>query len=511
MLKRLLSGASAMIVGQFLNIASNLLLVPLFLTVWSSGIYGEWLALSSVVAYFSVTDLGMNSAAVNAMTAAYARGDLDHYSRLQGSAMAFYLGMAASLSVAFGLFGIIAPVPAWIGIHQIRPQIAGWALWLLAVRFLWQMPAAQICNIYRTMGNLAATQWLANIRDLGILGVTLLVLAFRGGVLSLAGWSLVPMLLVTGGAAFALRRSHWTLLPVLGFASWKCIQELLGLSVYFGLIMLCMALTIQGPIVLAAKTLGGTAVALLVTTRTVANVVRQVIGTLNNTLWPELTRMDAIGDSAALQASHRSLVAGSTALCAAFAGALWFEGENVLVLWTRGRLLPDVWLLRLFLVAIVLQAPWSASSMFAVASNRHRRLAGCYLASAVVAIGLVSVLIRRCGLLSIPIGICAGEAVACYHFVIKDSCETIGENYREYAVRLWVGVAATTATVWSAGWIGHSLAVGPMLLRWLEVGAITTVAAIITAGSIILNGQDRARILRRCRKAPAPHFVNVGL
>jgi len=75
LLKRLLRSIFALLTGQFLNVIGNLLLVPLFLSRWSSGVYGDWMALSAVVAYFGVTDLGVNSAAGNTMMAAYARGD----------------------------------------------------------------------------------------------------------------------------------------------------------------------------------------------------------------------------------------------------------------------------------------------------------------------------------------------------------------------------------------------------------------------------------------------------
>jgi hypothetical protein len=69
LLKRLLSSISAIFAGQLLNIVGNLLLVPLFLSRWSTGTYGEWMALSALVGYFGVTDLGMFSY-LNAMTAA---------------------------------------------------------------------------------------------------------------------------------------------------------------------------------------------------------------------------------------------------------------------------------------------------------------------------------------------------------------------------------------------------------------------------------------------------------
>ena len=108
MLKRLLSSISAILAGQFSNIAGNLLLVPLFLSRWSTGVYGEWIALSALVGYFGVTDLGMSSAALNAMTGAYARGDLIRYRQLQGSAVTFYVGMAFSVS-SIRLYGSRPP------------------------------------------------------------------------------------------------------------------------------------------------------------------------------------------------------------------------------------------------------------------------------------------------------------------------------------------------------------------------------------------------------------------
>jgi O-antigen/teichoic acid export membrane protein len=494
LLKRLLKSLSALFAGQMVNIVGNLLLVPLFLSRWSTGLYGEWMALSAVVAYFGVTDLGMNSATANAMTAAYARGDLGRYRHVQGSAMAFYAGMALSLSVLFGFLAAVLPIPAWIGIRHIPPTLAAWVTWLLASTVLWQMPAGQIGNIYRSTGNLAATQWFGNLQALGLLAVTATVLLLHGGVLRLALWGAAPMIVVTAGAWFSVRRSHPELLPKLSEASIAGLRELLSPSLLFGLIMLSMALVVQGPVLLVSKALGGAAVALLVTTRTLSYIIKQVVGPVQNALWPELTRLDAVGAESALRLGHRLLIIGSVGLAAAFAGALWFEGASVMAVWTRGKLTADVWLLRFFLVAIVLQAPWLTSSLFMMASNRHRRLAHSYFISAVLALAAIALLIRPCGLLAAPLGVMIGEALACYHFVIKDACDLLKEEYARFAARLWWGVAAISGAAWSAGYLGHSLAVGPAPLRWLEVGAFTTVAAALAAWGLALRKDDRSRL-----------------
>ena len=68
-----------MVFGRGLTILSNLLLVPLSLSRWDKTTYAEWLVLSATVAYLSTTDLGVNTAAINEMAAAYACGDLKRY------------------------------------------------------------------------------------------------------------------------------------------------------------------------------------------------------------------------------------------------------------------------------------------------------------------------------------------------------------------------------------------------------------------------------------------------
>ena len=258
--------------------------------------------------------------------------------------------------------------------------------------------------------------------------------------------------------------------------------------------MLAMALSLQGPVVLVSRAYGGAAVALMVTTRTLVNLIRQAIAQFQVALWPELTRMDAIGAEAALRLGHRLLTAGSVTISAAFAGALWFEGTNLLAVWTRGKLAPDLWLLRFFLVALVLQAPWLASSLFTTASNRHRQLAASYAASAALTLGTIAVLLRPCGLAAVPLGAIAGEAVANYHFVIQDACGVLKENYRRFAGRLWAGVGAIGCASWIAGSLGHWLAVGPPLVRVIEVGAFTAAAAALAGWSFALQREDRVQL-----------------
>src|SRR5881628_3707381 len=91
---RIYASTAAFLVSRVINVATSLLLVPLYLSHWSQGYYGEWLALSSLVTYFTLFDFGLNMAATNRLTQSYARGEFESYARYQHSALAFYVSAA---------------------------------------------------------------------------------------------------------------------------------------------------------------------------------------------------------------------------------------------------------------------------------------------------------------------------------------------------------------------------------------------------------------------------------
>src|SRR5215210_4437181 len=81
LLQRLSKGIGAFSVGQVINLALRVLLPPLFLKAWGADVYGEWLVLSSFVAYLSLTDMGGQMYIFNRLTESYAQGDISLFRR----------------------------------------------------------------------------------------------------------------------------------------------------------------------------------------------------------------------------------------------------------------------------------------------------------------------------------------------------------------------------------------------------------------------------------------------
>lgn len=63
-------------IGFLINMFLTLILVPVFLNNWGSEFYGEWLLLTSIVSYLSLSDLGFNTVTSNQFGIAYSSGDI---------------------------------------------------------------------------------------------------------------------------------------------------------------------------------------------------------------------------------------------------------------------------------------------------------------------------------------------------------------------------------------------------------------------------------------------------
>lgn len=474
-----------------LNLVSTLLLLPLFLRYWSAFTYGEWLALSGLTAYLATLDLGVNAAVTNRLLGAYTRKDNEEYLRCQHSAAAFYLSIAVGASLILALAVWLLPINSFAGVKRSAVPDAPWIIWLLALQMVWFLPIGLMVNFYLTIGDPAKTKWINNSRAFGTLMVTVLGLLFGCHMRTLALLQLIPLGLVAIYVVSDMKRRFPKFLPRLTHANFGVMRELVKPSLMFALIMVALSLTQQGSLLVVSTFLGAVAVATFYTARQLTNLAMQIVRMIGATAVPDMTILYAQGDLARLRLLNRLVVTTSVTLSIAIVSALWFEGASVVAVWSHHKIHVDIWFFRLLLLYLVLQAPWLANSNVTAAINRHHNQSWSYLASGILGLACMIWLAPHLGLRAVPIGLIVGEAAACYHFVIKDTCTVIGEPYGAYAMRLWPGFVGVMASAFGAGWLMHQIALGPAVLRWGEVGITTTAASCLAARFLWMGVSER--------------------
>lgn len=110
---------AAMVIIKGGAILVGLLLVPLTLKYVSSETYGVWLAISSMVAWFSFFDIGINNGLKNRLTEALARGDIPLAKKYVSTTYALLTLIFVPLML---IMLIAAPMLDWFSILNLDQQ-----------------------------------------------------------------------------------------------------------------------------------------------------------------------------------------------------------------------------------------------------------------------------------------------------------------------------------------------------------------------------------------------------
>jgi O-antigen/teichoic acid export membrane protein len=499
---RVVQGTGAGVVAYGLGIVSNLLLLPLYLRFWSVAVYGEWMALYSVVSYLANLDFGVTSAAVNAATIAYARGDWQTFKRVQGTAWTACLVIAALGGVvvtALALFHF--RMNQWLGLTMIGRRDARLVFCGLAFSLLANIPGRQLIVVYIAIGEFAKYQWLFNAFALLSCIVTAVALSLGAGPVSLAAIVAATTLTTIGFTAWVLHLRSSHLIPHIRDADWRTARALAAPTGQTGLAMLATALTLQGPVVVLSRALGGSAVALFTTTRTVTNVVRGTVMLLRLPLRPELAAASAQSSKDALRRLFRLAVGFDTIIAISLSAVLWSGGIWLIQFWSRGRIIPDPTLLHLLLVVVVLEGFLHVLASAGWATNQIQGVSIGQLGAAVVSLILAVALVGRFGSSAVPLGMIASLLAIMTPVALRSACKEADLTLRYVTCRLLLPFAAVA--VFSAAfpsWL-TSLSVTPAWLPSIFSSLLICGLAVFTVAAAFLTANDRQAVLDRASYA----------
>ena len=462
MLKRLIQGIGANFLGQFINLLSRVLLVPLFLTAWGAEIYGEWLLLSSIVAYLSLTDLGGQLYIVNRLTQAYAQEDLGLFRKILHTGLGLFLIIPL---VAFaGFVGVIFwfPPGSLLQISVTTPAVVFLVLGVLAFQFIFSMPQGILLGVYRAVGLLPRGVMLANVMQLASVTLVGLGLWLKGGLVAIACLQLLPYLAVALGAAWDLNRRfpEFRMLS-LGEADFSLGLSFIKPSLHFFGIQLSQAFSIQGTVLVVGMVLGSVQVVVFSTMRTIINLSRSFFEQISHAAWPELTRLDTQREEEKFFLLFRAVFRSTLVAAVIFMAIFHFWGEAIYHFWLRKTVAYQQTVMDLFLVYTGQLLVWLTCCHPLMATNRHRALAKVMLASSLLGIGLAYLGGRHLGLPGVILGMIAGDLVLPCWFVpyllsrYQPRCS--GRFFISEIGLLLLCLAALISLPWSA----------PLILAWL--------------------------------------------
>lgn len=433
---RLVMGLGATTIGPIVTGFVQLGTVPLLLHAWGAAKYGDWLILSAVPSYLTLSDLGFGDASRSDMSMRVAVGDQE--GALQTFQSSWVLATVVSLtSLLIALIGVWwIPWQHWLKLSSVSDLQAATVMIILGAQVVVSQQNGVTESGYRSDGHYATGEFWSGMLRLAEAVTATAVAVLGGSLLAVASTYLIVRCVGSIAYVLLLRRlSPWIRYGI-SHARLKTIRQLAAPAFGFMALPVGYALNLQGIVLVIGARLGPIAVVSFSTLRTLCRVNSQLIGLIKRALWPELSKAFGEGNIPLARRLHRHACQASLGLSVVGGLLLWVFGPHIYRFWIRGNVSFDATCFGVLLLVVVTNSFWDTSSIIPMSINAHCRIAIMYMVAATVSLGLAWILVR-------PLGI-TGAAIALFAtdgwmtgLVLRTSLDYVQDSLKNFLAALF--------------------------------------------------------------------------
>lgn len=433
--------------GQLIAVAIQLASVPLFLHYWGVALYGEWLILSAIPAYLSLSDVGFASVAANDMTMRVAKGDKQGALEVYQSIWIFICAVSAIVGFLLALGIYVFPLNGIFSITHVNGKDTQLLLIVLILCVLAGLQGGVLSAAYRAVGKYAYGTVMNNSVRLVEWLFSMIALVLGGGVLVVAMVSLAIRLLGLVVMWAVLRKQERWLNLGLEQASIQRIRELIKPAVAFMVFPLGLALSLQGMVLVIGMTLGSAAVVIFAAYRTLTRLLVQIITMLNQAIWPEISAAYGAGKIELVNRLHRKASSVTFWIALAAVTTLGLIGEWIIGIWTRHAFEQNHLLLLLLLATTFLNVLWQTSWVVLMATNQHQKITIAFIVSAASVLLLARLTIPYLGIDGAGMMVLIGELPMLY-ITINSALILLNDQWMDY-IKSMIGNPLKSFSVFS--------------------------------------------------------------
>lgn len=405
-------------------------LLPIFLAVWGVHLYGEWLVLFALSAYFStVAEAGITQVVANDMTISFAKNQrkeeiLTTFQSAWLFVSTLSLLVAGAVAIGSGLLGV-APT---LRLSLMPEEQARQILLCTLVTFIIGLQQGIMQSALRAVGRFAEGSFGYNLSLLFEAGTIALALVLGAPPEIVATLILIIRFAALGISITMLRQFAPWLRQGLAHATASEMRRLLLPSLAMLGIPAGNAAMMQGLIMILNGTVGSSAVVLFSTTRTMTRFVIQAISWFSFSSWPEISRLYGAGRNDRLSSylTHGTQLA--IILAAPFGIVVVVGAPVIFRIWTVGRIEPDHALVVILMIGAIATTLRAFPDTLVFATNRHLRYGGLYFVVCLTAAIASYPASLKFGLSGAAVAVTAAEIVLLVSSFTR-ALEQVGEGF----------------------------------------------------------------------------------
>jgi len=405
--KGLMSGAF----GQAVTIGIQLLSIPLLLHYWGIELYGEWLILSAIPTYLSLSNIGLPATAGNAI--AMLDENTDQEKRLEIYQSTWFMVTGFSLIMLFIFIAAIYLFNVYelTNIKTMAKETFFIAISLLLFHVILCFQSGILKIAYRAIKRNPFGDFLNYLtRMFEWIGASILVF-YGQGIIEVALCFVIVRVLSNIIQWGILKINKNKLSIGVKYYKFSAVKSLLKPSVAAMSFPLGLALVLQGMIILIGHFLSPASVVVFNVYRTLTRVVVQVVAVINQSIWPEISYAYSQGNINLI----KSLMKRSQMVCfiigLVLITALHFTHELIIDLWLNKSIIHNELLFQTLLAATFIHLLWQPFWVTKMALNKHVIFSYFFVLISLLTILISTQLIPLLGIIGVGYSMALGEAL----------------------------------------------------------------------------------------------------
>ena len=148
--------------GIGVNLFSQIVLVPFFISYWGVELYADWITLTAITCFFSMSDIGLNTVTANQYSIFYSKSQLAECNSLLANNFLLILIMWCLSILGSAVIMNHVEIKNVMNLHVISSKIGSIVLLLLISKIYISMLSSVYAAIYRARSEAYKTFFIGN-------------------------------------------------------------------------------------------------------------------------------------------------------------------------------------------------------------------------------------------------------------------------------------------------------------------------------------------------------------
>lgn len=350
----------------------------MFILFWGLDKYADWILITSLSTFFGITDLGLNRASNNEFVIKFNQKEYDTCLKLQSNAFLFVLIIFGLLLVTAGLIYSVFGFKEMLGVNSFDENETSFAFVILLCEVFIMMYGRVYHGIYRATSRTHIVIILDNLIRVSELIILLIGIYFKIDVVQILIFYISPSIIGVFLKHIKSQKMFKSGISI-SYFDLNTLKLMLKPSLAFMFFPLGQAISNQGLVLVIKMLLGGPALVVFTTTRTLVNFMRQLMNMLSTSINPEICAAYGRNDfDNILNIYNRSFVVTLIFTLLSGIGLLIF-GEYIFLEWTRNTILFNSTFFTGMIFVLTISCLSGLSSVIPLSTNTHFRFTIVFL------------------------------------------------------------------------------------------------------------------------------------